>query len=201
MGDPAVRRATYDDVLAAPDGWTAELVNGELFLSPRPRATHLGVEGDLYADLREAFGRRRGGPGPGGWVFLIEPELHLGVPHPNEIVAVPDVAGWRRERLPDVPDTAAITLLPDWICEVVSPGARNVRRDRIVKPDLYATLGVPWLWLVDPVAQLLEVFRLQAGTYARAQAFSGDEIVHAQPFDAVTLDIGGWWPPTSEDPG
>jgi Uma2 family endonuclease len=195
MGDAARRAATYDDVLAAPEGMTAEILAGELYLSPRPAADHVSIEGDVFGDLRERFGRRRGGPGPGGWWILIEPELHLGDPDPTTIVAVPDIAGWRRERLPEIPRAAAITVAPDWICEVLSPGARNVRRDRIVKPEVYASRGIGHLWLIDPVAQLLEVHRLVGGLYARAQAFSGDVRVRAEPFDAVELDIGAWWIP------
>lgn len=157
------------------------------------------IKWDIFGDLREAFGRRRGGTGPGGWWILVEPELHLGGPDPKGLVAVPDVAAWRRSHLPTIPHAPAFTMAPDWICEVVSPGPRNTRRDRIVKPDVYASRGIPHLWVVDPLGQLLEVFRLEDGTYRCVQAFSGDERVRAEPFEAVELDIGGWWLPA--EPG
>lgn len=199
MGEPARRIATYQDVLSAPDGMTAEILDGELCLSPRPGSPHAASAIGLGADLVQRFGRRRGGDGPGGWWILPEPELHLGVPTPTEEVVVPDLAGWRRERMPQVPQVAAFTLAPDWICEVLSPGAQNLRRDRMLKPDLYARRGVRWLWLVDPIGQLVEVFQLENGRYVRAQVFGGDTVVRAEPFDAVELDIGAWWLP--ESPG
>ena len=202
MGDPARKVATYDDVLNAPAGMTAEILDGELYLSPRPSMPHGVVEGDLYGDLREAFGRRRGGSGPGGWWFAIEPELHLGVEDSRSVVAAPDIAGWRRERMPSIPRTASVSLPPDWVCEVLSPGARNVRRDRIVKPDVYASRGVGHLWLVDPLAETLEVSRLEGKNYVRIQAFAGDVRVRAEPFEALELDIGSWWlPGGSEESG
>jgi Uma2 family endonuclease len=201
MGDPARRPATYDDVLAAPEGMTAEIIAGELWLSPRPAGDHASVALGIGGDLREPFGRRRGGPGPGGWWILIEPELHLGVPAPKDVVAVPDLAAWRRERMPVIPRVVGFALPPDWVCEILSPGPRNTRRDRIVKPHVYAACGIPHVWIVDPVAETLEVFRLQGSTYNRAQAFAGDVRVRAEPFDAVELDIGGWWLETEAPEG
>lgn len=198
MGDPVLRRATYDDVLNAPEGMTAEILAGELFLMPRPAVKHSVVEHELGGDLRDMFARRRGGGGPGGWWILREPELHLGLPHPTDIVAAPDLAGWRRDRLPELPDSAAIELPPDWIAEVLSPGAKATRRDRIVKPEVYASCGIPYLWILDPIACTLEVLRLQGGTYAIIQAFAGDVRVRAEPFEAAELDMGGWWLPPVE---
>lgn len=195
MGEPARRLATYADVLAAPEGMIAEILAGELHVSPRPRNWHASVGMDLGTDLNVQFGRRRGGSGPGGWHILIEPELHLGRPDPTSAVAVPDLAGWRRDRMPEIPDEAAFVMPPDWICEILSPGARNIRRDRMLKPDLYASCGVPYLWLVDPDAQLLEIWHLQGDVYARIATFAGDVRARVKPFDAVELDLGGWWPP------
>ena len=195
MGEPALKIATYADVLNAPDGMNAEILDGELHLSPRPAPNHGSAALAMGADLREHFGRRRGGSGPGGWWILPEPELHLGIPDPTSIVVVPDLAGWRRERMPSIPEEPAITLPPDWICEILSPGARNTRRDRILKPDLYASRGVTHLWIADPIERLLEVWELRDTVYARIQAFSGDCIVRAKPFDAVELDLSEWWLP------
>jgi len=194
--EPALRPATYADVLGAPEGLTAELFGGELHLSPRPAVRHVDLASGLTAELRTRFGRQRGGHGPGGWWILAEPELHLGGDaNPQARVLVPDLAGWRRERLPVLPDAPALTLCPDWACEILSPGPANMRRDRVLKPDHYAAVGVAWLWFVDPAARLLEVWRLQGGTYARVQAFGGDDRARAEPFDAVELELGGWWMP------
>ena len=197
MSEPARRIATYEDILSAPDHMVAEILNGELHLSPRPASTHGWSELGLAGDLRGHFGLR-GGDGPGGWWFQVEPELHLGSPKPASVVAVPDVAGWRRERMPAMQRVPAFTLPPDWLCEVVSPGPAATRRDRVLKPDLYASRGIPHMWILDPIGQTLEVFRLQAGVYARVQAFAGDVRVRAEPFDAVELDMSEWWVP--EDP-
>ncbi len=196
MGEAARRRATWADLEAAPDGLVAELLGGELHLSPRPAMRHMAVETDLAFDLQDRFGR--GSRGPDGWRFIVEPELHLGVGDPRDTVAVPDVAGWRLERLrgPDPEHTD----VPDWVCEILSPGPANTRRDRVVKPDLYASRGVAHLWLVDPDAQVLEVYRLQGSTYARIQAFVGPATVRAEPFDAAELDLGRWWGSQPMDP-
>lgn len=199
MGEPARKLATYDDVLAAPEHLTAEIVNGELHLSPRPGNAHALASGEAYGWLWDEFGRRRGGSGPGGWWILAEPELHLGRRDPRDTVLVPDLAGWRRDRMLEFPDEAAFTLVPDWVCEVLSPGAAAVRRDRIVKVDAYAQCGVAHLWLVDPVAHTLEVYTLTGGVFARTQAFTGDVRVRAVPFDAVEIDLGGWWLPEAPE--
>lgn len=197
MSDPSRRIATYQDVLDAPEGVTAEILGGELFLSPRPGPEHAYSEKRITSDIDGPFERGRGGPG--GWWILPEPELHLGDPDPTAVVASPDVAGWRRERMPWIPRDAAITVVPDWVCEVLSPGSANVRRDRVRKPDEYATAGIGHLWIVDPLAQTLEVFRLTDGLYARVQAFEGDAKVRAEPFADVELDLAGWWLPTPDD--
>lgn len=194
MADPAHRLATYQDVLNAPPGLTAEILGGELFLSPRPASSHGFAEDYMGDDLRSAFARGRGGPG--GWWILSEPELHLGKVDPTSVVAAPDLAGWRRERMPTVPDVAAFTLPPDWICEILSPGPANIRRDRVKKPAEYALAGIPWLWLVDPREHVLEVRHLQGDVYAVVQTFVGDDRARPQPFDAVEFELANWWLPT-----
>ncbi|MCA9571798.1 MAG: Uma2 family endonuclease, partial [Myxococcales bacterium] len=164
MGEPQSRIATYDDVLAAPDGMTAEILLGELHLSPRPSPRHQRAASVLGGDLVTRFDRGRDG-GPGGWIVLHEVELHLGHPDPRSTVVVPDLCAWRRERLPETPDTPAIEVRPDWVCEVLSPGARDVRRDRLVKTEVYHQAGVPWLWIVDPRAHTVEVFQHHTAGY------------------------------------
>lgn len=187
------RPATYDDLLQVPPPFRVELVDGELWVSPRPSSPHANTSLDMAGDLRVRFSRR--GP-PGGWWVLMEPELHLGSPDPKTLVLVSDLAGWRRERMPLLPSVAAFTLAPDWVAEVLSPGLE--RRDRIRKTDLYARLGIPWFWIVDPLEETLEVFELREGVYGRVQAFDGPTVVRARPFDAVELDMTTWWMPKEE---
>ena len=188
MGPPARKDATYEDVLNAPEGFVAEILAGELHMSPRPRYSHAVAAVSIASDLDGPFRRGRGGPG--GWWILPEPELHLGRTVARSVVAVPDVAGWRRERLPAIPDTVGFTVRPDWVCEIVSPGPANTRRDRVLKPAIYAEAQVPHLWLVDPVGQLLEVYRLKEGVYVRVGAFAGADLVRAEPFDAIEVAVG-----------
>ncbi len=180
----ARRKATHDDLLAIPDHLVAEIVDGELYTSPRPAMPHAHVSSTLGMDLGGPFQRGRGGPG--GWWILDEPELHLG-----EDVLVPDLAGWRKERLPHIPDAAATELAPDCVCEVLSP--RTASLDRVRKMAVYAAAGVPHAWLVDPSARTLEVYRLVDRVWLRVSAHAGEERVRAEPFDAVELDLGEWW--------
>src|SRR5262249_14626112 len=149
------RRATYEDLLAVPEHLVAEILDGELVTSPRPASPHAFAAGGMFAGLHGRFHGPPGGAGaPGGWWMLCEPELHLG---PD--VLVPDAAAWRIDRMPVVPDVAAFTLAPDWVCEVVS--SATARIDRARKMPIYAREGVRHLWLVDPVARTLEVYRLE----------------------------------------
>ncbi len=148
----AARRATYADVLATPAHLIAEVIDGELYAQPRPSTRHAQAATVLGEVLGPPFRRGRGGPG--GWLFLYEPELHLG-PEPD--IVVPDLAGWRRERMPALPDAAYLTLPPDWLCEVISPSTQA--HDRTRKLPLYRRETVPHLWLVDPLAETLEVYR------------------------------------------
>lgn len=185
----ARRKATYDDLLRVPEHLVAEIVDGELYTSPRPAARHAYASSGLGVDLTAPFARGRGGPG--GWWILDEPELHLA-----EDVLVPDLAGWRWERMPSIPDVVAFELAPDWVCEVLSPS--SARLDRIKKMAAYARHGVGHAWLVDPIAKTLEVYRLQDGLWLRIGAHEGDERVRAEPFEAVELEIGAWWLPDTD---
>ena len=146
-----MKQATYDDVLNAPDNKVAEILDGELFLSPRPAPRHALATSRLLSFLGDPFDQGRGGPG--GWWILVEPELHFG-----KHVVVPDIAGWRRERMPSVPDVAWLALAPDWICEVLSPSTARI--DRARKLRIYAEAGVAHAWLVDPIQRTIEVFQL-----------------------------------------
>jgi len=180
------RRATYEDLMQVPDHLVAEIIDGELFTSPRPATPHAWACSMTHQDLGP-FNRPPGGTdGPGGWWIMFEPELHFG----DEIL-VPDIAGWRRERLRTIPSAAFITLAPDWVCEVVSPS--TVRLDRSRKMGVYAREGVRHLWLIDPLAWTLEVYRLADGHWIVAAVHGGDDVVRAEPFDAVELALDRWW--------
>src|SRR5262245_26262137 len=156
MTEPAKRRATYADLEAVPEHLVAEIIDGELFTHPRPSPRHGAAASALGAKLGQPF--QFGENGPGGWIFIVEPELHFGAQ-----VVVPDLAGWRRERLPASPETNYFTVAPDWVCEVLS--ASTVRRDRTVKMRIYAGAGVGHLWIVDPRQQLLEAFSMMDGRW------------------------------------
>src|SRR5262245_9089971 len=185
----APRRATYDDLIAVPDPLVAEIVDGELLASPRPATPHARAASAIGSDLFGGFDGPPGSAGrPGGWWILDEPELHLG-----QDVLVPDVAGWRIERMPSIPDVVGITVVPDWVCEVISP--TTGRLDRTRKMPIYAREGVRHAWLVDPLARTLEVYRLEAGGWVVAVAHGGDVSERVEPFAALALEIGRWWMP------
>ena len=162
----------------------AEIIHGELVTRPRPASPHALASSVLGSELITPFHRGRGGPG--GWVILDEPELHLG-----GHVLVPDLAGWRRQRMPEIPTTAAFELVPDWICEVLSPVTAAV--DRADKIPIYAGLGASYVWLVDPLTQTLEVYRLEGQRYLVLGTWRGDAVVRADPFDAIELELAALW--------
>jgi Uma2 family endonuclease len=178
------RRATYQDVLDAPEHIVAEILRGELCLQPRPRARHAIAGSHAYGEVYGPFDK--GVNGPGGWLIVFEPELHLG-----DDVIVPDVAGWRRERMPAVPDTAWFDVAPDWVCEVLSPGTRQ--RDLTVKREIYAEHGVAHLWFVDPEARTLEAFALRGGEWVLAAALAGDAAAAVAPFAAAPFPLSALW--------
>ena len=186
MGQPDRRRppATYEDLLQVPDHLVAEIVDGDLHATPRPAPRHAAASSGLGGALHGPFDKGRGGPG--GWRILDEPELHLG----RDIV-VPDIAGWRRERLPHLPDEAYFTVAPDWICEVVSPSTAAF--DRVKKLAVYARERVSHAWLVDPLAQTIEVLRLESGRWSIISTCAGVDVVRAEPFEAIELDLTLLW--------
>jgi Uma2 family endonuclease len=185
MADPARRRATYADVLAVPAHLVAEVLFGVLYTQPRPAAAHTRAATHLGGELHGPFDRGRGGPG--GWILLDEPELHLG-----EDILVPDLAGWRRERMTAFPfDAAYFTLAPDWICEVLSPSTTKI--DRGDKLSIYARENVRHAWLLDPVAHTLEVLRLENGRWSILAVYKDDAVVRAEPFDAIELALSSLW--------
>jgi Uma2 family endonuclease len=178
------RRVTYEDLLAVPEHLVAEIIDGELYTTPRPAPRHARATTALAAALHGPFDTGR--DGPGGWTILFEPELHL-----DEDVAVPDIAGWRRDRMPALPDTPYFTLAPDWICEVQSPSTAAL--DRAKKLRVYARQGVTNAWLVDPTARTLEVLRLARGDWSIVSTHSVADVVRAEPFEAIELDLSDLW--------
>jgi Uma2 family endonuclease len=184
VASPVKRRATYEDLLQVPDHKVAEIVDGDLHVSPRPASRHALAASGLYGELGPPFHQGRGGPG--GWWILFEPELHF-----DDDVLVPDLGGWRRDRMPEFPDTPAFTLAPDWVCEVVSPSTEGL--DRAKKMPVYGREGVTHLWLVNPLTRTLEVYRLAERRWLLLATHAGSALVRAEPFDAVELDLAPLW--------
>ena len=184
---PVRKPATYDDLLRVPEHKVAEILDGELFVSPRPASPHARASARLGSDLMRAFDDPPDGDdAPGGWWLLIEPELHLGAD-----VLVPDLAGWRRSRMPTIPNVAAFTDAPDWVCEVLSPSTARI--DRARKTRIYAREGVAYFWVLDPIARTLETYRLADGSWVLMATYEGDGAIRAEPFGAVALTMRRWW--------
>lgn len=179
----------YDAYLRVPEHQHAEIVNGTLHVMSRPSPRHADAASVLGVELGGPFRRGRGGPG--GWWILGEPELQL---VPKEPV-IPDLAGWRIERMPELPDTAYFSLAPDWACEVLSKSTERLDRDE--KLRYYAEHGVRHVWLLDPVDQRLEVYALTPETrrWGEVRMHQGDTKLRAAPFDAIELDLGALWLP------
>ncbi len=198
MASTAPKRATYADVLAAPPNAVAQVVHGVLYTHPRPAGPHANAASVLGMDLGGAFHRGRGGPG--GWIILDEPELHLLPARPpvgDVDVLVPDLVGWRRERMAAVPDAPYFTLPPDWACEVLSRSTAAL--DRSEKMEIYAAAGVEHAWLVDPTARTLEAYRRQDLAWLRLGTWRDDARVRVPPFDAIELELSALWPAQSEN--
>ena len=189
MTAAAKRRATYEDLLRVPEHLIAELIDGELYVMPRPALPHVRAGSVLGSDIGTPFDWGPGGPG--GWIILQEPELQLG-----EDVLIPDIAGWCRERMPKIPKVLRMDLAPDWICEILSPSTRNI--DRTIKAAIYAREGVRHLWLIDPIARALEVYRLEGGIWNPVADFCNDAVVRAEPFHAIELDLARLWIETDD---
>ena len=179
------RPATMADLEALPPHLKGEIIDGELYVSPRPRGVHADIESSVVDDLRSPFQKGRGGPG--GWWILAEPGIEV----PGSPEFSPDVAGWRRSRLPRLSKDSPITVVPDWLCEVLSSSTRGY--DMVVKRRFYARIGVPYLWYVDPDARALTVSKLVDGRWMELGIFGENERVRAEPFEAVEVSLGDWW--------
>jgi Uma2 family endonuclease len=186
MNQPALRDATYEDLFDLPDHVIGEILHGQLITQPRPAPRHARASSIIGGEIVSPYDQGRGGPG--GWWILDEPELHL-----DSHILVPDLAGWRRERLPQLPEEAYFSVAPDWVCEVLSPG--TARTDRAVKMPIYAEQAVQWLWLVDPDNRILEVYRLLEGHWLLEHTWQNDDVVKAPPFDQISMTLSDLWVP------
>jgi Uma2 family endonuclease len=185
MAEREKRLATYADLEAVPPHLVAEIIDGVLRTHPRPSPRHAAATNSLSDELTGPYQKGRGGPG--GWVFFNEPELHL-----KADVLVPDIAGWRRERLHSYPETSYFEIAPDWICEVLSGSTE--RRDRTAKMRIYGEAGIPHMWLIDPRLQILEAFENDGGRWLKIGDWNSDDIVRAPPFDAISFSLADLWP-------
>jgi Uma2 family endonuclease len=184
MAEPAEGQATYEDLMQVPLHLVAEILSGRLVTHPRPAPRHAVAGSSLGGELVGPFQKGRGGPG--GWWILDGPELHL-----DADVLVPDIAGWRRERMPTMPETAWFGIAPDWVCEILSPS--TAREDRVVKMPIDARAGVSHLWLVDPDLRTLEVYSLESGRWVLLESHRDDASVAPPPFGAVSINLGDLW--------
>ena len=184
----ALQPALYELLEALPAGLTGEILNGQLYTQPRPSGPHGRASFKLASRIDGPYDDGIGGPG--GWWIFIEPEVHL--VRDLEVVA-PDLAGWRRERMPLPPEGHRFGIVPDWVCEILSPSTAS--KDREIKLPLYAHYGVQYIWLVDPIARTLETYRLAAGVWVETGRFAGGDRVAAAPFEAVSIDLKDLWLP------
>jgi Uma2 family endonuclease len=190
-GNPSMARAAREQTLyaaleALPERLTGEILEGQLYTQPRPTAPHVSAVSSLAMELGGPYSRGRGGPG--GWWILVEPELHF---VRDAEVAVPDLAGWRRERMPRMPEDHRIEIVPDWVCEVLSPSTRS--KDREIKLPLYAKRGVRYAWLLDPRARTLEAFALERGGWTPLATLAAADTVALEPFAAARFVLESLW--------
>ena len=185
MAETARKKMTYEDLYTIAENSVGEIIDGELIATPRPSRKHGFSAYALGGELLPPYQFGRGG-GPGGWVIIGEPEIKFG-----ENFLVPDIAGWRRERFPVQEETNWISIPPDWTCEILSP--TTIRLDRIKKMAIYAKHGVPYLWLVDPLARTLEVFRLETGNWLLQSVFGENDKVRVEPFADIEIDLQNLW--------
>lgn len=186
MSARAIRpTATLKDLENLPEHIKGEVIEGSLYTQPRPRAVHQNTGVSLSGDLFRVFQRGQGGPG--GWWILPEPGIEL----PEAAEVSPDVAGWRKERMPQLPRDGAITVVPDWVCEILSPSKR--RHNILIKRPFYARVGVAWLWMADTDGRTVSVSRLHEGQWLDVMTLGDETAARIPPFEAVELDVTQWW--------
>jgi Uma2 family endonuclease len=177
--------ATYQDIIDLPENMVGQIVDGELHATPRPAAPHTILSSYLGGMLIGASQARV--RGPGGWLILDEPEIHL-----QDDILVPDLAGWKWPRVPS-PVATYFTLAPDWICEILSPSTASF--DRKQKMPVYWRECVGHAWVIDPRARTLEAFRRapQEREWIPLGTWEGDHRIRVEPFDALELDLSWLW--------
>lgn len=184
MGLPAERFATYEDLFDLPENVVGEIIYGRVVTHPRPALKHARTYSRLGVEIGGPFDFGRGGPG--GWLILDEPEIHI-----DGDILVPDLAGWRRERVPALPATSWIEVAPDWLCEILSPSTARI--DRTEKLPLYARWGVKHVWLIDPDLRTFEAYENQKGRWLLIAALKDADAVSVPPFDAISFALDGLW--------
>lgn len=184
MPEPAGKEASYEDLSSLPENMVGEIMDGELIVVPRPARRHIDAAASLGGELVPAYRFGRGGPG--GWLIYHEPEVHFG-----GNVLVPDLAGWRKERLSMSPEEHRFVVTPDWVCEILSPS--TIRIDRVRKMRIYANHGVPYVWIVDPTVRILDVFRLESGKWLLLDTFVENDRVRAEPFREIEIELVSLW--------
>ncbi|MEN9797015.1 MAG: hypothetical protein RL653_711 [Pseudomonadota bacterium] len=181
-GEDTPPRMTSAEVLALPEERRLEVIAGRVEEKAAPSNHHGLSLAQLGGRVTESFGRHGGGR-PGGWWILSDVDLELG---PEDLVR-PDLAGWRREKLPKVPPGRPMRVVPDWVCEIVSPS--NARRDRVEKVRLYHRAGVGHYWLLEPEAATLTVLQHEPAGYRVVQVAAGTERVRAAPFEQLEFSL------------
>jgi Uma2 family endonuclease len=182
----ARRTPLYEQLESLPEGLTGEIINGQLRAQPRPAWPHALAGSRLGTDIEGPYGRGRGGPG--GWWIVFEPEVHFVL---DTEVTVPDIAGWRKERMPNPPEGHKIQVVPDWVCEIFSPSTKST--DREEKMPLYAHYGVHFAWLGDPKTHTLEAYELAGHKWRPLGLFRDDDQVAVAPFDAIVIRLAELW--------
>jgi Uma2 family endonuclease len=184
MSAPAKKRATYEDLNGIPENMTGEIIDGELWVTPRPSREHVNASSSVGYKIGPPY--QFGEGGPGGWIILIESEIKLG-----ENILVPDLAGWRKERFPVGEEHNWISVAPNWVCEVLSPG--TLRKDRVTKMSFYLEHAIAYYWLIDPAARTLEVLRFEDGKWVIAGVYEEDDRMRAEPFQEIEINLGDLW--------
>jgi Uma2 family endonuclease len=187
MAELAEKKATYGDLYSTPENMTGEIIDGELFVTPRPSRQHTYAASALGTRIGPPYQFGEGG-GPGGWIIIVEPEIGLG-----ENILVPDLAGWKRERFPFQEETNWISVAPDWVCEILSP--RTASLDKVEKMPIYARYGVAYAWIIDPIMmRTLDVYRRESeGWWRLLESYAENDKVCAEPFKEFEIKLGDLW--------
>lgn len=188
----AKKLLTWSDLLDAPDGVKAEIIAGALCMSPSARPVHGRILSKLSGQLSLGFDAESGGDLPGGWWIVAEVDIRLS----RYDIVRPDISGWRRSRMPKLPRDVPVELVPDWVCEVLSPS--NEAYDRSAKMTLYAHCGIAHAWLVSPDQRLVEAYELVGGRWTVLGVWTDGAAVKVAPFDAIVLDVSGLFPPKDD---